>query len=305
MSNGMKVSVIIPTYKRANYLHRAIDSVINQRYINIEVLVVDDNDPNTVYRGKTKEIMDRYTAFNNVFYIKHRKNKGGSAARNTGFRASTGDYIMYLDDDDEMLPDKVAEQVKCLNNLDKSWGLCYTNYIRKNNGKIIYYSAERREGYLLVDALMRNLFVHAGCNLMIRREVVEEVNGFDETFIRNQDIEFLVRVLKKYKIAYVDNLGLIKHFEDRQTHNVTYNEITSHYIDKFKPLIETLPHNEKRKVYTMFQLQHFRHDLIKKKDIKSALLYVREKNIPFHLIIKYVFYLINRKVSKKVYGFKI
>jgi len=103
-----------------------------------------------------------------TIYIKHDINRNGSVARNTGFKNSHGDYIMYLDDDDEFLPNKVEAQVRCLENLDDSWGLCYTNFMRKFKGKVLDYSCEKREGRLFTDALMRNLFIQPGSNLMIR-----------------------------------------------------------------------------------------------------------------------------------------
>ena len=100
-SNTPLVSVIIPTYKRPDYLDRAIDSVLNQTYNNIEIIVVDDNNPNTEGRERTEKIMRRYENNPHVIYIKHEYNKNGSAARNTGFKASHGVYLAFLDDDDQ------------------------------------------------------------------------------------------------------------------------------------------------------------------------------------------------------------
>ena len=78
------VSVIIPTYKRADYLTRAIDSVLNQTYNNIEIIVVDDNNSNSTDRKNTESIMQKYNENSKIKYIKHSKNMNGSAARNTG-----------------------------------------------------------------------------------------------------------------------------------------------------------------------------------------------------------------------------
>lgn len=298
------VSVIIPTYKRADNLSRALDSILKQTYKNIEVIVVDDNNPATEYRRSTEGFMKKYEAYTNIVYLKHEKNKNGSAARNTGFRQSTGDYIMFLDDDDELLPKKVVAQVNCLNSLDESWGACYTNYIRKNNGVTFVNNAEKREGYLLREVLMRNLFVHAGCNLMIRRSVVAEINGFDETFIRNQDIEFLSRILVKYKLAYVDVMGLIKHFEDRQPINISFEEITEHYMKKFSTIINELSEEDQNKVHQMIKLQLFRNYITSNGKRKQALKQVQSGELSLGLITKYMLHLLNRKLSKKAYGFK-
>ena len=97
------VSIIIPTYKRANYLERAIESVIRQSYRNIEIIVVDDNDSGSKYREENIKIMSKYEGCKNIKYLKHRKNKNGAAARNTGIAAAAGEYLTFLDDDDFFL----------------------------------------------------------------------------------------------------------------------------------------------------------------------------------------------------------
>jgi glycosyltransferase involved in cell wall biosynthesis len=84
-----KVSVIIPTYKRSDYLRRAVDSVLGQTCPNIEVIVVDDNHPDTDYRTTTERQMLRYRENNNVVYLKNDKNLGGALARNKGIERAT------------------------------------------------------------------------------------------------------------------------------------------------------------------------------------------------------------------------
>ena len=216
------VSVIIPTYDRPRMLMRTIDSVLNQSYSNIEVIVVDDNEPETNARRETENLILQVQD-KRLIYIKHEKNKNGSAARNSGFKVSKGEFIMFLDDDDEFFEEKISKQLEKMMSLDDTWGASYSGYIRKLNGKVKIKSNETREGNLLVEELGRNLFVHAGSNLMIRRNVVEELDGFDENFMRNQDIEFLVRLLKKYKLAYVNCIGLIVNKDDKK--NRTNNNI--------------------------------------------------------------------------------
>ena len=102
----MKVSVIIATYRRDEPLRRAIASVKNQTYPDIEIIVVDDNaDPkwNTVVESMVN-------SFESITYIKNEKNCGSAKTRNIGIFAATGDYITFLDDDDEYLPEKIEKQ---------------------------------------------------------------------------------------------------------------------------------------------------------------------------------------------------
>ena len=109
------VSVVIPTYKNRGGLRESINSVISQNYDNlIEIIVVDDNDPDSEFRMSTSLLMQQYADNRLVKYICHDTNKNGAAARNTGIRASCGDYIAFLDDDDLFLSHKLEKQVSYL-----------------------------------------------------------------------------------------------------------------------------------------------------------------------------------------------
>lgn len=237
--NRPLVSVIIPTYKRPDTLDRAINSVLSQTYPNIEIIVVDDNNPGSEGRALTESKMSHYRGNSKVLYVKHEKNKNGSAARNTGARVSRGDFVAFLDDDDQFLPKKIESQVSKLLSLSGDWGFCYSKYYtQKNNGKLVPVQ-EHREGDLYILALKQELCVNAGSNLLIRKSAFNSINGFDETFKRNQDHEFLVRLLKKYKIAYVDTPGLIYSVGTTNV-SVNYIETISYYNKVFKNELEQM-----------------------------------------------------------------
>ena len=111
MDNQPLVSVIIPTYKRLGMLGRAIDSVLNQTYNNIEIIIVDDNNEDSEYRKETERFMKKYDDNIEIKYVKHKQNKNGAAARNTGINNANGVYIAFLDDDDEFSPKKIELQI--------------------------------------------------------------------------------------------------------------------------------------------------------------------------------------------------
>ena len=94
------VSVIITTFGGDSKLRRAIASVLNQTYTDVEAIVVDDNDPKSEARVKTESIMQQYECDTRVVYLKHSHNMNGAAARNTGIKEARGSYIAFLDDDD-------------------------------------------------------------------------------------------------------------------------------------------------------------------------------------------------------------
>ena len=107
------VTVIITTYKRPDFIERAINSVLNQTYSDIQLIVVDDNDSASDERKLMKKIMDKYSDDSRVTYIKHLKNMNGAVARNTGIKAARGEYITFLDDDDFFLKSRIKELVDC------------------------------------------------------------------------------------------------------------------------------------------------------------------------------------------------
>ena len=126
------VSVIIPTFKRSNFILRAIESVLNQTYENIEIIIVDDNEGDNEFSKLTKKILKRFIDNGEIVYVKHRTNKGISAARNTGIKKAKGDYIAFLDDDDEFLPKKIELQLDIFNKSKNNVGLVYGAYLEIN-----------------------------------------------------------------------------------------------------------------------------------------------------------------------------
>ena len=100
-SSEILVSVVIPTYSRNDVLERAIDGILRQTHQNLDVIVVDDNAPKSEWRASTELLMQKYRNDTRVRYIQNAQNLGGAGARNEGIKVAKGDYIAFLDDDDE------------------------------------------------------------------------------------------------------------------------------------------------------------------------------------------------------------
>lgn len=113
-SNDILISVIIPTFKRSEFLPIAIDSVLAQTYKNIEVIVVSDNDIDNEYDKETCKVMKRYATCDNVKYLPAIGNHGGCYARNRGLNSAKGAYVNFLDDDDSFYPTKIERQVEAI-----------------------------------------------------------------------------------------------------------------------------------------------------------------------------------------------
>lgn len=173
--NTSKVSVVIPTYGRPLLLKRAIDSVINQTYSNIEIIVVDDNGENNPNQQETERIISKYE---NVIYLKLKQNSGGAIARNFGAERSTGEYICFLDDDDEFLPTKLEKQVSIFKKSQNELSVvgCYAD-ILDNNQNVIRKEINNIKGDTYFYQLKRNVCTTSIA--MINSKVFKQAKGFD------------------------------------------------------------------------------------------------------------------------------
>ena len=199
------VSVVIPTYKRASTLSSSIQYVLNQTYKNMEIIVVDDNGKGTAEQIDTEKVLEQYIKSGQITYIIHEQNRNGSAARNTGLKASHGEYINFLDDDDKMFPHKIEEQVQRLQNTDNSIGATYCNseiyHIQNITHKLIKQESNvTAEGNLCREYVL-GLTKFNTSMIMFKREAIERIDGFDESFTRHQDYEMMIRFFRHYYIV--------------------------------------------------------------------------------------------------------
>ncbi len=234
------VSVVIPTYNRSDVISRAVQSALDQTLSDIEVIVVDDASDD-----ETSSILESYS--DQIQFYSHSTNKGGSAARNTGIKAASGEYIAFLDSDDTWDPTKLEKQVELLERRSSEWVAAYCGFKQKRSSSIVEFVDKHfprktgKEGgqELIVDILMRR-FAHGGAStLLVDRLTVEAIDGFDERFQRHQDIEFLIRLLQRGKMAYVSEPLVYKH----DTGNPSLDDVNSSrelFLTKFESLIQEI-----------------------------------------------------------------
>ena len=208
------VSVIIPTYKRSLKLSRAIKSVLNQTYSNVEVLVVSDNEPYDEFTLEAQRIVESYND-NRVKLVVQEHHKNGAAARNAGIKASTGEYIAFLDDDDFWDKEKLELQVPILNSLDESWGgVSCKNKIFKG-GKLTHLQLGYKSGYLYKKILLRMMEVSTD-TILLRKKCLVETGMFDESLLRHQEVQMLAFFTHKYKIKLLDKYLCNVDIDDNQ-----------------------------------------------------------------------------------------
>lgn len=241
------VSIIIPTYNGAEKLKKTLAGIRLQTYSNYEILVVDDNGAGTEEQKRTEAVL---ADFPEVRYFVHPVNRNGSAARNTGIRHAKGEYLAFLDDDDVWKGNKLEEQIKRFRQLDESWGLVYSPYILVESEKEARLIDDRKEGSILYEFLVED--AHIACStIMVRREAVESVNGFDESFRRHQDWEFIARIAAKYKIACAPDTVILKYAVRRNSPKELETLIRNRlfYLDKMSSVIGSLLQEQQKQVY--------------------------------------------------------
>ena len=170
------VSVIIATYRRESALARAIESVLNQTYGDIEIIVVDDN-ADAEWNEKVKSIVER---FKGVKYIQNPENKGSGASRNVGIENAEGEYITFLDDDDVYLPEKVEHQLDDLIKSEADFSVTdlflYNENEKLVDKRIRSYINSYNKDELFINHLMHH--ITGTDTLMFKKEYLIKIGGF-------------------------------------------------------------------------------------------------------------------------------
>lgn len=198
----MDISVIIPTYNRKNTLPRAVESVLNQTYKPVEIIVVDD--------GSTDGTKEWFSEMYPLVHYIYQVNSGVSSARNTGINSARGDWIALLDSDDEWLPDKLELQVKLLQN-NAELRFCHTNEIWIRNGvRINQMKKHQKYGGNIFKKCLDICRISPSSSLF-HTSVIKDVGLFDESLDVCEDYDLWLRITAKYPVLFLDQ-PLIKKF---------------------------------------------------------------------------------------------
>jgi glycosyltransferase involved in cell wall biosynthesis len=194
------LSVIIPTYNRAELLLRALDSVFAQTRAPDEVIVVDD--------GSTDDTVSRISQLPVTLICQ--ENRGVSAARNAGIARASGEWIALLDSDDEWLPEKLEQQLAHIANHPDT-RVCHTNEQWLRKGKPLKQLAKHQKYGGWIFARCLDICLMSPSSILIHREVFEAVGDFDETLPACEDYDLWLRITARYPVAFLDTPLIIKH----------------------------------------------------------------------------------------------
>ena len=213
------VSVIIPTYKRAEqFLCRSIESVMQQSYEHLEIIVVDDNPVDSPHRQETAQVMQQFADDQRIVYMQNERNLGGSLTRNAGLNVASGTYVTFLDDDDLYLPDKVATQVRYMqqNQLD----MCFTDFrIHSMDDKLVDYRQYDRLHDCSGEPLMKYHIMHhvTGTNTyMFKRDVLLRLGGFDDMKMGQEFFLMLKTIERGVVIGYLREAHVINYLHPQE-----------------------------------------------------------------------------------------
>ena len=204
----MNITTIIPTYNRAEFLIKTINSVLNQTIKPNEIIVVDDGSCDN-----TKDILKEFILKNQIKYI-YQENKGVSSARNKGIENSKGEWITFLDSDDIWEKDKIEQQIE-FHNKNKDILFSYTGELWLFNNKIIKQKKhqQKKDGFCFEENLQNTLI--GASTVMIKKTIFDEVGVFDESLDVCEDYDLWLRILYKYKVGLIDK-PLIKKIAGHQ-----------------------------------------------------------------------------------------
>ncbi len=205
-----KVSVVIPTYNRAEKVRKSVESVLAQSFTDLEVIVVDDGSSD-----ETEQALKR--AFGDRIRYHFQPNQGVSVARNKGIEEAKGEWIAFLDSDDMWEKEKLEWQFTALDRFSPQCAACYTDVLFFNHSetRTMFQLAEqsyRHEDAMGVNTEVLRLLVKPGgagmvvclSSFLARKDAVRKTGGFDPSLLYSQDSEFMFRLAMITGFCYVN-----------------------------------------------------------------------------------------------------
>lgn len=279
-----KVCVIMPCYNGEKFIGEAIESVLNQTYKNWELIIVDDGSTDN-----SKEVIKRYFNDHRIKYIAHKENRGIPAARNTGIKASKGEYIAFLDQDDIWLPEKLKEQIETFNmGGDQETGLVFSDIMHLIGDETIRpeWPSKYVPNNLRIkskEEVLKSLFLQnfiPSISVIVRKDCFDRLGLLNENITGGaDDYDFWLRISGHFKIIYIN-----KPFVKKRIHENNYSNMEGFFKDglhisnmaiKLYPFLAKYSNKKKGRLYYNYgrYLQKIGESSKSKEAIQIAILY--------------------------------
>ena len=262
MKKSYKVSVVIPTHNRAELLERAIKSVLSQDYDIHQIIVVSDGSTDN-----TDHLMEDIKKKNkNVYYYSYTPSKGGNFARNYGIKKSTGDFIAFLDDDDEWHSNKIRKQLELIEK-DNKIGLVCTAVNNVHIGGQESHVFIPPAKYDSSKEIMLKNCIGSTTTVLIKKDIFNKVGMFDEDLPALQDYDMWFRACQVTKVGVVEE-PCVEYYNYENNNQISsktnkYIKASNKITNKYKEQLSVLTKKEKRRRDSYFYM------LISKKGMRN------------------------------------
>jgi glycosyltransferase involved in cell wall biosynthesis len=193
----MKIDIIIPTYNRADYLNRSIQSVLNQTNQDFDLIIVDDGSTD-----HTSKILEPYKSHSKIQIISQ-ENRGVSAARNTGAKSGKNEWLAFLDSDDEWLNDKLENQINFLVKNPELHFLHSEEIWIRNNSRVNPKVKHSKSSNQLIERSLEFCLISPS-TVVIKKELFNKFGGFDESLVVCEDFDLWNKILLSEKIGFIE-----------------------------------------------------------------------------------------------------
>ena len=219
------ISAVVTTHCREpKIVARALRSVLNQTYPDLEILLIDDSFPDYEKREEVRRLAEGYGS--RLKYVQHSSCLGACAARNTGLFEAKGEFVAFLDDDDEWLPDKIQKQLERFDSEKVGLVYCNSKVVNDLTGKIYVTHLKKIKNDAYFELFIDN-FVGSASFPLIRTGALREIGGFDVELRAKQDVDAWLRLSKNYSFNYVDEpLALYHIHSGKRVSTNPYNKIS-------------------------------------------------------------------------------
>ena len=297
MEKDSMVSIIIPTFGRPLLLKRAIESCLNQTFDNLEIIVVDDNGVGKENQLETEIIISEFIESGKVRYFPLKENRGGATARNYGAEMSNGEYLCFLDDDDEFYPSKIKKQVEKFNTSFHKPSIvgCYAD-ITTESGRLIRLEKTDIKGDVYNNQLMNNICTTSIA--MVNSKYFKKAGGFDDVS-SSQEHRLFIKILSinPYYDYVPESLVRIYHHSGERISTGSRKADGAIELYKFvKSLIQDLSIDQQQQIHVAHHKNIIRSYMVNTHNKKHALKYFfdwiqLEKKVSFEML-KYLLIII-------------
>tara|TARA_Y200000002_G_C22675773_1_gene661987 strand:- start:48 stop:962 length:915 start_codon:yes stop_codon:yes gene_type:complete len=272
-----KTSVIITTYNDAKFLERSIPSVLNQTLKPLEIIIIDDGSHN----NDAEKIVKTFSLHSDISMLYEKKKNGGpSSARNLGISLAKGEFILFIDCDDELLPNSIEWREEILNSLGEDYASIFCSRIDCIEKKLnITSNVPDIDGKLDVSLVGRKNGIPGQItNHLFRKDILIKVNGYNESLKFNEDFDLILRVAKNKMFRGINKVGFIRNIREdswsKSDPHVTFNGVED-FLDNalHKKLLSISEIEQRRKDNRLSLVKKL---LVKRAGWKEAVPYISQ-----------------------------